>query len=262
MSGSSSLDQALRSAVAAARAAGDVLARGFSSPDKGGRTKGHPNNPVTAYDRRAEEAIVRLLEDEYPDDGIRSEESEESPGTSGRRWIIDPLDGTSNFLAGIPQFAVSIALAVGEEAILGCVHDPIRDETFTAVRGNGAHLNERPIRVSHRASLDGAVLGVGLSFHPERRAEMLGQLPPLLPRAGVLRTLGSAALDLAYVAAGRFDAAWFLSLHSWDVAAGGLLVEEAGGRTTDLLGAPMQDPQLGVAASNGWIHDEFLHALA
>jgi len=262
MSGSSGSDRALRSAVEAARAAGDVLTRGFASSDKEARAKGHPNNPVTVYDHRAEQAIVRILTAEHPDDGILSEESDETHGTSGRRWIVDPLDGTSNFLAGIPQFAVSIALAVGDEVVLGCVHDPVREETFTAVRSSGAYLNQRSIHVSQRRTLDGAVLGIGLSFHPERRAVMLDQTRRLVDRASVLRTLGSAALDFAYVAAARFDAMWYVALHPWDVAAGGLLVEEAGGRTSDLQGAPMQDPRFGVAASNNWIHDPFLHALA
>ena len=254
-------DRALQSAMEAARAAGDVLIRGFSSSDKGVQTKGHPNNPVTLYDRQAEDTIVRALTDEYPDDGILSEESAESEGASGRRWFIDPLDGTNNFLAGIPHFAVSIALAVRDEVVLGCVHDPVRGETFTAVRGECAHLSEQRIRVSERNTLDGAVLCIGLSHHPSRRAEMVEQLSPFLSRAGVLRTLGSAALDLAYVAAGRFDAVWYLSLRDWDVAAGGLLVEEAGGRLTGLQGAPLSDPRRGIVASNGRMHDEFLHAL-
>lgn len=245
----------------AAKAAGIVLVRGFSSSDKGAQAKGHPNDPVTVYDQQAEDTIVRVLTAEYPDDGILSEESAESEGTSGRRWFIDPLDGTNNFLAGIPHFAVSIALAIEDEVVLGCVHDPVRGETFTAVRGDGAHLNAQRIRVSERDTLDGAVLGVGLSHHPGRRGEMIEQLPPFLSRAGVLRTLGSAVLDLAYVAAGRFDAIWYLSLHDWDVASGGLLVQEAGGRLTGLQGAPLSDPRRGIAASNGRIHDEFLHAL-
>ena len=254
-------ERTLRIAVGAARSAGDVLARGFPSPDKGARAKGHPNDPVTVYDQAAGSAMVRALTAEYPDDGILSEESVELRGSSGLRWVIDPLDGTNNFLAGIPHFAVSIALTEGEQTLLGCVHDPLRGEMFSALRGEGATLNAQPIRVSKRETLDGAVLGVGLSFHPDRRTEMVGQLPPFLSRAGVLRTLGSAALDLAYVAAGRLDAAWFLSLHAWDVAAAALLVEEAGGRVSDLAGAPFRDPQGGIVASNGRIHDAFLDAL-
>jgi len=254
-------NRALRSAVAAARHAGDILVRGLPSPDKRARAKAHPNDPTTSYDRAAEDAIVRVLTSGHPDDGLVKEESAASQGTSGRRWIIDPLDGTNNFLAGIPHFAVSIALEDGGEVVLGCVHDPVRDETFTAIRSDGAYINGERIAVSARDRLDGAVLGAGLSSHPGRRAEMIDRLPPLLTRAGVLRALGSASLDLAYVAAGRFDAIWYLSLHAWDVAAGGLLVEEAGGRVTDLHGAPLRDPLAGVAASNSRLHDEFLHAL-
>ncbi len=255
-------DRTIETAVEATRAAGEVLLQGFAADDKRARAKGHPHNPVTVYDGKAEDAIVRVLSDEHPDDGILSEETVSRDGTSGRRWIIDPLDGTNNFLAGIPHFAVSIALEDARGTVLGCVHDPVRGETFTAVRGDGARLGEAPLRVSRRETLDGAVLSIGLSFHPDRRARILRQLPPLLPRASVLRTLGSAALDLAYIAAGRYDAAWYIALHTWDVAAGALLVEEAGGRLTDLRGAPLHEPLDGIAASNGILHDEFLHALA
>ncbi len=262
MSAAHDLDDLLRSAVAAARAAGDVLAGGFASSDKQARMKGHPNNPVTVYDRRAEETIVDRLTAEHSEDGILTEESDESEGTSGRRWVIDPLDGTNNFLAGIPHFAVSIALEDADGALVACVHDPIRNETFTAARDRGARLNGRQIEVSKRESLEGAVVGVGLSFEPRRRTEMIGQLPALIAFAGVLRTLGSAALDLAYVAAGRFDAIWYLALHPWDVAAGRLLVAEAGGRITDLRGLPADDPLGGIVASNRRLHGEFVDALA
>ena len=137
----------------------------------------------------------------------------------------------------------------------------MRDEMYTAVRGRGAHKDGAPLRVRHRDTLDGSVLGVGLSYDPARREAMLGQLHLLLHRAGVLRTLGSAALDLAYVAAGRFDAVWYLSLNAWDVAAGVLLVEEAGGRCSDLTGGPLRDPSHGMVASNSRLHDRFLDAL-
>ncbi len=255
------IDYALRSAITAASAAADILVQGFDSLDKQVRTKSHPNDRVTVYDRKAEEAIVSVIADAHPEDGILSEESATSEGTSGRCWVIDPLDGTSNFIAGIPHFAVSIALLIEEKPVLGCVCDPVREETFTAVRGHGAYLNGQPIGVSRRTALDGAVIGIGLSYDPARRIELLRQLPPLLSQAGVLRTLGSAALDLAYVAAGRFDAVWYLSLHTWDIAAAALLVEEAGGQVSDLRGAKLRDPDHGIAASNGRVHDRFIHAL-
>jgi len=262
MSAAHSLDRSLRIAMRAAVAAGDILRRGMSASDKAPRAKAGPNDPVTVYDQRAERAIADILGAEHPDDAILSEESIEAEGVSGRCWVIDPLDGTHNFLAGIPHFAVSIALAVDEQPILGCVHDPIRGETYTALRGRGAFLNGRPIHASARAAVDGAVVAVGLSHDPDRRAEVLARIPTLARRAGVLRTLGSAALDLSYVAGGRVDATWYLSLHRWDVAAGTVLVEEAGGRMTGLDGEPLRDPRDGVVASNGQIHERFLDALA
>ena len=257
----SDIDLALRTAVDAARAAGDVLLRGLASSDKGVRAKAHANDPVTVYDREAEDAILRILSARHPEDGVLSEEGAATDGTSGRRWLLDPLDGTSNFAAGVPHFAVSIALAEADVTIVGCVHDPVRDETFTAARGDGARVAEKRIAVSGRGALDGASVGVGLSYDPRCRARLLQRLEPFLARAGVLRTLGSAALDLAYVAAGRFDVVWYPALHPWDVAAGGRLVEEAGGRVTDLDGLPPLDPTRGIVASNGRIHGEFLHAL-
>jgi len=255
-------EPALSVAVEAALAAGEVIRRGLAADEKGAQAKSHPNDPVTVFDRQAEDAIVRLLVASFPEDGILSEESAASDGSSGFRWIVDPIDGTNNFLAGVPHVAVSIARADRHGSVVACIHDPIRRETFTAVRGGGARLGDDRLRVSERATLDGAVLGIGLSHHPTRRARMLAQLPALAHRAGVLRTLGSAALDLAYVAAGRFDAAWYAGLSPWDVAAAALLVEEAGGRITDLEGNPSRDPEEGIAASNGRIHDGLLHALA
>lgn len=256
-----SIDQAIRTAAQAASEAADILAEGFMSPDKQPASKGHPNDRATVYDRMAEKAIVETIMTMHPNDGILSEESVQSAGTSGRRWIVDPLDGTNNFISGIPHFAVSIALAIEDQSVLGCVCDPIRGEIFTAIRSKGAYLNGLPIGVSHRQTLEGAVLGIGLSYDPARRIRMIARLQPLLASAGVLRTLGSAALDLAYVAAGRLDAVWYLALSPWDVAAAMLLVEEAGGAVTGLQGTALRDPEQGVAASNGHIHDRFLHAL-
>jgi len=255
-------EDALGTAVEAAHAAAAVLRRGFSCPDKGARAKAHAHDPVTVFDREAEAAILRILTSAYPEDAVLSEESDASAGRSGRRWIVDPLDGTNNFLAGIPHFAVSIALEDERGAILGCVYDPVRDEMFTAVRGGGAWLGDAQIRVSKRQSLDGAVVAIGFSHHPERRSRTHRRLPSLFSRVGVLRGLGSASLDHAYTAAARFDASWYESLSAWDIAAGALLVEEAGGRMSDLGGGPLVDPDSGVVASNGRLHDEFVHALA
>ena len=142
-------EDALGTAVEAAHAAGAVLRCGFSSPDKDAREKGHAHDPVTVFDREAEEAVLRILTSAHPEDGVLSEESDETAGRSGRRWVVDPLDGTNNFLAGIPHFAVSIALEDERGVLLGCVYDPMRDELFAAVRGSGARLGDAAVSYTH-----------------------------------------------------------------------------------------------------------------
>ncbi|MBU0595783.1 inositol monophosphatase [Candidatus Bipolaricaulota bacterium] len=252
---------ALHTATAAAQAAGRLLLRGFASRDKGVQAKSHRHDPVTIYDREADEAILCAIAAEFPGHAILSEETGQSGDEAAPTWVIDPLDGTNNFLRGIPHFAVSIALRINGEPLVACVHDPIRAETFTAARGGGAHLNGSPIEVSPQCTLDGTAIAVGFSHRPERRATTIRLLPGLIEDARALRTSGCAALDLAYVAAGRFDVAWYLALSAWDIAAGALLIHEAGGRLTDLHGDPLVDPRGGVVASNGHVHGVFLHAL-
>ncbi len=259
--GELSLLSALDAAVAAARAAGDVLRRGFGTRLEGTLTKTHRHDPVTIYDRAADRIIAEILLHAAPHVGILSEEGTH-PGSAAATWVVDPLDGTNNFLRAVPDFAVSIALVDGDGPAVGCVYDPLRDELFTAVRGRGAARNEVPISVSSQSTLDGAVLGVGFSTEPGRRATTLAQLPAFVDSVRALRIVGSAALDLAYVAAGRFDASWYLSLHDWDVAAGRLLVCEAGGRVTDLRGFPFVSAlEDGLLASNGSLHPLVLNAL-
>lgn len=254
--------RALEAAVVAARQAGAILRRGFGTPLEGTVTKAHRHDPVTVYDREADRAIADVLLAADPHAGLVSEEGTHRAETIGLRWIVDPLDGTNNFLRGVPDFAVSIALADSQGPCVGCIYDPLRDDLYTAVRGAGAWRNGIALRVSSQSSLDGAVLGVGLSTEPARRAVTLAQLSAFSPHVRALRIVGSAALDLAYVAAGRFDATWYLSLHDWDIAAGRLLVAEAGGRVTDLRGEPPVAPaERGVLASNGPIHSLVLDAL-
>ncbi len=251
---------ALDAAVSAAREAGRFLLGGLGTPIAA-EAKAHRHDPVTAYDREADRMIADALLTAFPGTGLISEERPPHLGTSGAAWVVDPLDGTNNFLRGVPDFAVSIALVDRDGPFVGCVYDPARDATFTATRGGGARRDDTPIRVSSHPSLEGAMLGVGFSTEPALRAATLRQLPILVPHVRGLRIVGSAALDLAYVAAGRFDAAWYLSLSDWDVAAGRLLVTEAGGRVTDLNGAPLVSPHGGVAASNGLLHASLLAAL-
>ena len=255
------LQGALRTARTAARAAGEILLSGFGSNDLGVRAKSHRHDPVTLYDLRADETIRSVIAREFPNHAVLSEESGQAGDADAPTWVIDPLDGTNNFLRGIPHFAVSIALRFPDALLVACVHDPVRGETFTAVAGDGAARNGSPIRVSAQSTLDGAAVAVGFSHHPEQRTKTLNEIPGLIEEARALRTTGCAALDLAYVATGRFDVAWYLALSAWDVAAGILLIREAGGRTTDLAGEPLVDPLDGLIASNGLMHDAFLAAL-
>lgn len=252
------LERALSTAVVASRRVGAALRGALSDPQIASETKAHRHDPVTDYDREAERILVDALGAAFPTWGILSEEGTDRPGSAACRWILDPLDGTNNLLRGVPHFATSIGLADGYGPVLACIYDPCRDEIYTAIRGGGAFLNGRRIETSRLASIDGAVLGVGFSTLPERRAPTLAQLPALAPHVRSLRLLGSAALDLAYVAAGRFDAVWYQSLHAWDVAAGRLLVTEAGGLVTDLSGGSLEDPETGVLASNGPLHTAML----
>jgi len=247
-------DRALHVAADAARAVGALL-RGARPEQKRASTKAHRNDPVTVFDRKAEDILVGTIRAQFPTDGILSEEGASWAGTSGYRWVIDPLDGTNNFLRGYSHFAVSIGILRGDEPRIACIYDPLRDELFTAQASKGAHLNGEPIVVSEHTGVDGALLGVGLSSRPERAERTLDTARGLLPRVRALRTGGCACLDLAYVACGRLDATWYASLALWDIAAGLLLVREAGGRISDLAGGPLADPQTGILASNGWLHD-------
>jgi myo-inositol-1(or 4)-monophosphatase len=253
---------ALDAAVHAARQAGAALRRGFADPAKEAETKAHRHDPVTIYDRQADRVIADILLAATPDAGLVSEEGTRSDGAGRLCWVVDPLDGTNNFLRGVPDFAVSIALTDPDGPCVACIYDPLRDELYTAIRGAGAERNGVRIRVSGQTTLDGAVLGIGFSTESARRLITLAQLPTFAPRVRSLRIVGSAALDLAYVAAGRFDATWYLSLYDWDVAAGRLLVSEAGGQVTDLSGSPLLCPHDdGVLASNGALHGPLLASL-
>ncbi len=250
-------ERALEVAVRAAREVGAILRAGMRA-EKHASTKSHRHDPVTIYDRRAEQWIVSAIKDAFPKHGILSEEGMNSEGSSPYCWIIDPLDGTNNFLCGYPQFSVSIALSRGDELQVACIYDPLRDELFSAIVGEGAYLDGVSLRVSPQKTLNGSLIGVGFSSRPERALRTHAAMRPLLSQARAVRMAGSACLDLAYVAAGRLDAAWYLSLSPWDVAAGILLIREAGGWVSDLCGATLIDPETGILATNGAIHAEML----
>lgn len=223
-------------AVRAARSAGRILLHNFERVDAISVTNKGNNDFVSEVDRNAEQAIIRELRSKYPDHAILAEESG-AQGTSNYRWIIDPLDGTTNYLHGFPHFSVSIALMVRDRLEHAVVYDPLREELFTATRGEGALLNDRRLRVSHRPSLEGALLSTGIPFREHGHLDAyLGMFKALISETAGIRRPGSAALDFAYVAAGRVDGFWELGLSPWDMAAGALLVQEAGGVVSDLAG--------------------------
>jgi myo-inositol-1(or 4)-monophosphatase len=193
---------------------------------------------VSDADRDAERLIVELLARERPDDGLLAEEGAQRDARSGRRWVVDPLDGTTNFLYGQPAWAVSVALEDADGALVGVVCDPARGETFRAARGGGCQLNGAPVRVREPVALERALVATGFGYDPDRRRRQAEDLLRILPRVRDVRRAGAAALDLAWLAAGRLDGYYERGLQPWDWAAGRLLVGEAGGEVRDLPGEP------------------------
>jgi myo-inositol-1(or 4)-monophosphatase len=228
----------LELAERAARAAGEVLMTYYGGAPVGLASKTSATDPVSDADREAERVIRELLTAERPEDGLVGEEGSRIEGEHERRWVVDPLDGTVNFLYGLRAWGVSIALEDEEGLAVGVVFNPVSGECFAAERGKGATMSGRPIHVTDCRSLDRAMVSTGFSYESERRAEQAAVLIDLLPRIRDLRRAGAAALDLAYVAAGRVDAFYERGLKRWDEAAGLLLVHEAGGVTADLDGEP------------------------
>ncbi len=217
---------------------------------------------VTEADLASQRLIVEAIRERYPHHAILAEEGLEVEGTEFI-WLIDPLDGTINYFHGYPVFAPSIAVQRGQETILGAIYDPLRDELFYAQRGGGATLNGHRLTVSSTRSLASALLATGF---PYERATLpnnnLAEFNHLIFRAQEIRRGGAATLDLAYVAAGRLDGYWEMHLNPWDWAAGALLVEEAGGRVTDLEGKPWKPSHEGLVATNGLFHEELIRELA
>ena len=227
-------------AVRAARRAGAIINRAARDVEVLPVTRKRHNDFVTEVDKSAEEAIIDILHRAYPDHAILAEESGATAGTASESeytWIIDPLDGTTNFIHGFPQYAVSIGLRHKGMLAQGVVYDPTKNELFTATRGRGAYLNERRIRVSKRTQLNEALIGTGFPFRDFADLdEYLSMFREITARTAGIRRAGAAALDIAYVAAGRLDGFWEMGLSPWDMAAGALLVQEAGGLVGDFHG--------------------------
>ena len=227
-------------AVRAARRAGAIINRAARDVDVLPVTRKRHNDFVTEVDKSAEQAIIDILHRAYPDHAILAEESGATAGTAGESeytWIIDPLDGTTNFIHGFPQYAVSIGLKHKGVLAQGVVYDPTKNELFTATRGRGAYLNDRRIRVSKRTQLNETLIGTGFPFRDFADLdEYLPMFREITARTAGIRRAGAAALDIAYVAAGRLDGFWEMGLSPWDMAAGALLVQEAGGLVGDFHG--------------------------
>lgn len=219
-------------------------------------------NLVTEMDLLAEKVIVSEIRKRYPDHSLLAEEKTDLRGDSPYRWVIDPLDGTTNYAHGYPVFSVSIALEKAGEVILGVVYDPTRDELFVGKKGKGARLNGRKIHVSSTPKLSECLLATGFPYDiRETAADNFDHFRNFALRVHAVRRAGSAALDLCYVAAGRFDGFWEMKLGTWDLAAGCLMVREAGGKTTDFLGNPLGLDGRRVLASNSRIHREMIAIL-
>ncbi len=250
-------------AVRAARAAGDIVVRGIDRLDRVQVESKGRYDFVCDVDRQAEAAIVQTLQRAYPDHAILAEES----GTHGKHdgaytWIIDPLDGTANFLRGLPHIGISIALQKGDQLEAAVVYDPMRQELFTASRGDGAQLDGHRIRVAQRRGLEGAMIGTGFPFKKERlMPAYLRMFTAMTGHVEDMRRAGSAALDLAYVAAGRLDGYFELGLRPWDVAGGTLLVREAGGIVTDVEGEDRALRTGHIVAGGPKVHSGLLHTI-
>jgi myo-inositol-1(or 4)-monophosphatase len=227
--------------IGAARQAGAGLKEDFAhKEDLSVRDKNGAADPVTSADLRSEGVVRELLDKAFPDYGFLGEEGGLTKGRDERTWIVDPLDGTGNFLCGVPAFAVSIALARGNDVLAGVTYAPMLDELFYAEKGAGAFLNGAPIRISSRQGLEHAMLGVGLPFAGKPRLpQFLKEMERLMPKVFGVRRWGAGTIDLAYVACGRYDAYWEQSVAAWDIAAGVVLVQEAGGVACDTLGRPL-----------------------
>jgi myo-inositol-1(or 4)-monophosphatase len=220
-------------------------------------------NLVTDCDRQAQKIIISILRRAFPGHGFLAEENgKQQIGRENYCWLIDPLDGTTNYAHGFPIFCVSIALEKEGELLVGVVYDPMRQELFQAIKGQGAWLNGRRLRVSKTSSLNRSLLATGFPYDlRESPVNNLVHFENFLFRVQAIRRCGAAALDLAYVACGRFDGFWELKLNPWDVAAGSLLVEEAGGRVTDFRGSKLNLAAGEIVASNGLIHASMLKVL-
>jgi myo-inositol-1(or 4)-monophosphatase len=251
----------LNIAIRAARSAGNLIIRSLQHVEHLEVTTKGRNDFVSDVDRLAEQEIINAIQKSYPEHAILAEES----GLHGDNevvWVIDPLDGTKNFLHGFPHYCISIAVMVRGKIEHGVIYDPLRDELFTASRGAGAKLNDRRLRVTKRKELAGSLLATGFPFkYPQHLSPYLATFNAVFPQVADIRRTGSAALDLAYVAAGRLDGYWEIGLEKWDLAAGALLIEEAGGVVSDFVGGDDYYNNGKIVVGNFAIHKKILDSI-
>ena len=248
-------------AVDLARRAGVLLKKKFSQKHKI-HYKGKINI-VTEADKMSEDLIIESIIRKFPDHGILSEESPAITGAGKMRWIIDPLDGTTNYAHGFPVFCVSIALECDGDIVLGVIYDPMREELFSTIRGKGAYLNGKKLEVSSIKDISRSLLATGFPYDiRDSKENNLDYFNLMAMNVQAIRRAGAAALDLAYLAAGRFDGFWELKLKPWDTAAGCLMVEESGGLVSDLFGKKWNIYSPHVLASNGLIHKKMIKVLS
>jgi len=253
----------LNIAIKAARRAGSIINRAALEGGALEVKAKNKNDFVTQVDKAAEQAIIGVIHTAYPDHSILAEESGDTPGARAEyRWVIDPLDGTTNYIHGFPQYCVSIALEHRGVPTHGVVYDPGKNELFTASRGRGAFLDDRRMRVSKCTRLQDALVGTGFPYKEVSRLDLyMRQLRTMMTSSAGVRRAGAAALDLAYVAAGRLDAFWEMGLSRWDMAAGALLIQEAGGMVADLQGGADFLDRGEIAAATPKVLPELLAAL-
>ncbi|MEO8166876.1 MAG: inositol monophosphatase family protein [bacterium] len=253
----------ISTAIEAAKEAGKFLKYSVGRVKNIEVKEGEERNLVSEIDKGAEEKIISIIKRKYPSHAILAEESGANDSRSDYKWVIDPLDGTTNFLHGLPIFSVTIGIEYKGEVVAGVTYDPNLDELFTAEKGSGAYMNGRRLSVTKTTRLIDSLLVTGFPYNiAENPENAIGHFVNFVVEGQGLRRLGSAAIDLAYVAAGRFDGFWEVTLNPWDMAAGVLLVREAGGRVTDFIGGDSSIYKKQVLATNGSIHETMLQVLS
>lgn len=246
-------------AIEAAHNSGKIIVEGFNNPQKGIEFKG-VGDPVTYYDTLSEKIIVETIHSTYPDHSILTEEALSTDNNSDIKWIIDPIDGTVNFTHRIPQIAVSIGVEVDGEIVVGMIYNPILDEMYTATKGGGAFLNNKSISVSNESDPKKSIIGTGFPYKKNRRMDkVIHSLQNVAEQFEGFRRIGSAAMNLAMVASGKYEGFYVEALHPWDTAAGIILIKEAGGIITNYQGENYDIYQKTIVASNGLIHDTLIN---